>query len=146
MQEHLFCSKTASVQKQPLQPPEVVHKKAVLKSFAILTEKHRCFPVNIMKFSRITILKNICEQLLLSIFQWTLPKKSFRIFPQLNSYWKYNVHGLYKNKYISFLLPRTSFADILKSVLSPVYTILKMRKLYLWKIFITLIQYIANIS
>ena len=27
--------------------------------------QHMCFPVNIMKFSRTPILKNICEQLLL---------------------------------------------------------------------------------
>ena len=66
----------------------VFYKKAVLKNFAILTEKdlccslflnknaglqswnlikkrlqHRYFPVNIAKFLRKLVLKNICEQL-----------------------------------------------------------------------------------
>ena len=70
--------------------PEVFCEKYVLKNFAILTEKHecwcffliklqfvrpvtlikkglqhRCFPVNIAKFLRTPILKNICEPLLL---------------------------------------------------------------------------------
>ena len=51
-------------------------KKAVLKNFAILPGKHlcwslcwrlqhRCFPVNIVKFLRTPVLKNICERLLL---------------------------------------------------------------------------------
>ena len=77
------------------------HKKAVLKIFAIFTEKHlywnlflyknaglqacsfvkkrlqhRCFPVNIDKFLRALILKNICGWLLLRVFlerfhKWT---------------------------------------------------------------------------
>ena len=53
-------------------------KKAVLKNFAKFTGKqlkacnfikkrlqHRCFPVNIAKFLRTPILKNICKPLLL---------------------------------------------------------------------------------
>ena len=55
-------------------------KKTVLKNFAIFTGRHlcwslfliklmdfrhRCFPVNIAKFLRTPILKNICEWLLL---------------------------------------------------------------------------------
>ena len=53
---------------------EVFFKQAVLKHFAILTSvfsfiktrlQHRCFPVNIAKFYRATILNNICKQLLL---------------------------------------------------------------------------------
>ena len=59
-------------------------KKAVLKNFSIFTGKqlcwslflmklqawrlHRCFPVNIVKFFRTLILKNICERLLLVNF------------------------------------------------------------------------------
>ena len=68
-------------------------KKAVLKNVAIFTAidlcwslfliksqawdfiekrlQHRCFPVNIAKFLRTPILKNICERLLLEIFQNT---------------------------------------------------------------------------
>ena len=63
--------------------PEVFYKKAVLKNLAIFTRKHlrqrffliklpiwrpskedsnRCFPVNIAKFLRIPIVKNICER------------------------------------------------------------------------------------
>ena len=58
-------------------------KKLVLKNFAIFTGKHlcwsisliklkktiqhRCFPVNIAKILRESILKNICEQLLLDL-------------------------------------------------------------------------------
>ena len=66
------------------------YKKAILKSFTILTGKHlcrsykvaglktfsfikkrrqfRCFPVSITKCLRTLILKNICEQLLLTFF------------------------------------------------------------------------------
>ena len=70
------------------QPPEVFYKKGVPKNFAIFTGKHMCwslffnkvagvacnfikneipthvFPVNITKFLRIPILKNIYERLL----------------------------------------------------------------------------------
>ena len=60
-------------------PQKVFHKKGALNNFAILTEKHRSwslsfnqscrfyisFPVNIAKFLRTPILKNIWEQLLL---------------------------------------------------------------------------------
>ena len=35
------------------------------KSFIKKRLKHRCFPVNIAKFSRTSILKNICGRLLL---------------------------------------------------------------------------------
>ena len=70
------------------QPPDVLYKKTVLKNFAIFTGKTpvleslfakvaelqtckfiekrlrpRCFPVNITKFLRTSILKNICERL-----------------------------------------------------------------------------------
>ena len=71
------------------QPPKVFYKKAATKMFAIFIEKHpcwslfliscrhtlatllkrdsshQCFPVNIAKFLRKLILKNICERLLL---------------------------------------------------------------------------------
>ena len=56
-------------------------KKAALKSFAVFTGKHQkacnfikkrlqhnCFPVNIGKFLKTPILKNICERLLLHLF------------------------------------------------------------------------------
>ena len=63
--------------------PEVFHKKAVLKNFEIFTGKHvswslflikfikkrlqyRSSPVNIAKFLRAPVLKNICERLLLN--------------------------------------------------------------------------------
>ena len=69
--------------KQQKQPPEVFRKKGVLKNFAIFTRKHLCwslfgvfgvnfikkrlqhryFPVNITKFLRTPILKNIWERL-----------------------------------------------------------------------------------
>ena len=71
------------------QPPEVFYKKALLKNFAIFTGKylcwslflikllafraatikkrlqHKCLPVNIAKYLRTPLLKNICECLLL---------------------------------------------------------------------------------
>ena len=70
------------------QPPEALYKKAVRKNFAIFTRpvlksllnkvagrkvcnfiektlQHRCFPVNIAKFLRAPIFKNICVRLLL---------------------------------------------------------------------------------
>ena len=61
------------LQKQPL---EVLCKKVVLKNFVNFIGKvfflvslkglwHRCFPVKFAKFLRTSILKNICEQLLL---------------------------------------------------------------------------------
>ena len=64
-------------------------KKAVLKNFSILIGKHRfssrqlyyketptqCFPANIAKFLRISILKNICERLLLI---WLIRNRLFR--------------------------------------------------------------------
>ena len=39
-------------------------KKAVLNNFTLLTGKRVCCPVNIAKFLRAPILKNICERLL----------------------------------------------------------------------------------
>ena len=63
------------------QPPEVFYKKAVLKNFATsaritvlespfrnlkdlkLKTPNMCFPVNIVKFLRLPILKNICQRL-----------------------------------------------------------------------------------
>ena len=67
------------------QPPKVFYKKAATEMFAIFIEKHPCWslfliscrhtlatllkrdsnPVNIAKFLRKPILKNICERLLL---------------------------------------------------------------------------------
>ena len=49
---------------------EVFFKKAILKNFSILNSgfkrlQHRCFPVNIAKFFKTTILKNFYEPLLL---------------------------------------------------------------------------------
>ena len=77
----VLLTKTCSEKKQP---PEVFYKNAVLKKFAIFTGKHlcfslclikaynvikkrlqrMCFPVNIEKFLRTPILKNICALLL----------------------------------------------------------------------------------
>ena len=49
------------------QPPEKFRKKAVLKNFAIFTEKHLCWRLflmqNIAKSFGAPILKNICERL-----------------------------------------------------------------------------------
>ena len=66
------------VQKQPL---EVLYKKAVLKNFRIFTgrtEKHLCWSLaliqNIVKFLRASILKNICERLLLKMCSWNWEK------------------------------------------------------------------------
>ena len=68
---------STNVQKQPL---EVFHKKTVLRNFAIFIGKHLCwslfliklfqygcFMVNIGKFLKTAILKNICEWLLLDV-------------------------------------------------------------------------------
>ena len=65
--------------KCPETATRVVLKKDVLKNFTIFIGKHlrwgfflvklfqhRCFPVNIAKFLRTLILKNICERLLLN--------------------------------------------------------------------------------
>ena len=69
--------------KQQKQPPEVFRKKSILKHFVIFTRKHPCwslfsvfgvnfikkrlqhryFPMNITKFLRTPILKNIWERL-----------------------------------------------------------------------------------
>ena len=60
-----YLASFGDIQKQP---PEVFYKKAVLKNFAIFSGKHlqdRCFPVNIAKFLRTLLLKNICERQLL---------------------------------------------------------------------------------
>ena len=35
--------------------------------FYLKRDQHKCFPVNIAKFLRITILKNICERLPLTV-------------------------------------------------------------------------------
>ena len=43
--------------------------ESVLNKFAGLWLKHRCFPVNIAKFWRTLILKNICEWLLLKTYK-----------------------------------------------------------------------------
>ena len=66
------------------QSPKEFYKKVVLKYFAIFTGKHlcwslfitkkkilqrRCFSVNIAKFFRIPIFKNICERLLFYMAQ-----------------------------------------------------------------------------
>ena len=54
------------------QPPEKFCKKAVLKNFAIFRGQHLCWRLfliqNIAKFFRVSILKNICERLLLKMF------------------------------------------------------------------------------
>ena len=58
-------------------------KKGVLKNLANFTEKdlcwslkkrlqHRCFPMNIAKFLRTSILKNICERVLPHTIKYTI--------------------------------------------------------------------------
>ena len=79
----MFFWECTNFLKQQKQPPEVFRKKGVLKIFAIFTRKHLCwsffgvfegnfikkklqhryFAVNITKFLRTPILKNIWEQL-----------------------------------------------------------------------------------
>ena len=49
------------------QPPEVFCKKGVLSNFIEKRLQRKCFLVNIAKFLRTSILKNICERLLLII-------------------------------------------------------------------------------
>ena len=85
----LNASNTYALQKQP---PEVFHKKSVLKKFAKITGKRQCqslffnkfaglrsatllkkrlwhrhFSVNFAQFVSIPILKNICERLFLAL-------------------------------------------------------------------------------
>ena len=77
-------------------------KISVLKNFAIFTEKHlycslflmklkacnfikkrlqqKCFPVNIAKFLRTPILKNICEWLLLNYFSPFQTSQSIHLY------------------------------------------------------------------
>ena len=54
------------------QPPEKFCKKAVLKNFAIFTQRHLCSRLfliqNIANVFRASILKSICKRLLLKIF------------------------------------------------------------------------------
>ena len=91
MGNFIFCAmvtveetlRLIGAQKQPL---EVFNKKkAVLKHFTKFTGRlcwslfeikmtlqYWCFTVNIAKFSRIPILKNICERLLLDLQRMTL--------------------------------------------------------------------------
>ena len=79
----MFFWECTNFLKQQKQPPEVFRKKGVLKIFAIFTRKHLCwsffgvfegnfikkklqhryFAVNITKFLRTPILKNIWERL-----------------------------------------------------------------------------------
>ena len=85
-------------------------KKAVLKNFVVFTGKfqacnftekrlqHRCFPLNIAKFLRTSILKNIYEQLLLIITDSSpYPRKYFcqnksGIHPIFN-FWPSEING-----------------------------------------------------
>ena len=57
------CKPVAYIKKRYKQPPELLYlKKGVLRDATLL--KRKCFPVNIAKFLRTTIFKNICELLL----------------------------------------------------------------------------------
>ena len=94
------------------------HKKAFLKKSAIFTGKqlcwclflikfqaclkacnvikkrlqHKCFPVNIPKFLRTPILKNICRHLLRSIWNIGLLKYHFPVFfPLFHLFYKIGV-------------------------------------------------------
>ena len=63
------------------QPSEVFFRKKVCLQACNLIKKrlqHRCFPVKLAKFLRKSILKNICERLLLKII--TLRKKTIHRF------------------------------------------------------------------
>ena len=81
-------------------------KKAVFNNFTLLTGKRVCCPVNIAKFLRAPILKNICERLLLlpkpclycflALYSFKITKHShFSIFTTLhaNSATKIKEHG-----------------------------------------------------
>ena len=67
---------------------ESLFKKAAgLKACKFIKKRlqHRCFPVTFAKFLKTTILKNICQQLILSCAQMRLPiSESASINPTLN--------------------------------------------------------------
>ena len=67
---------------------ETLFKKAAgLRACKFIKKRlqHRCFPVTFEKFLKINILKNICEQLILSCAQMRLPiSESASINPTLN--------------------------------------------------------------
>ena len=82
--KHGKIENSSKIRKQckcPETATRVVLKKVALKNFTIFTGKHLrwglflvklfqhrcCFPVNIAKFLRTLILKNICERLLLNV-------------------------------------------------------------------------------
>ena len=95
-----FSRKFRNFSLEQKQPPEVFCKNDVLKNFTIFTEKrlclshflnkvaeisslqhwrfikkrfqHRCFPVNIAKFLKTRIMKNICEELFLKTLDVSL--------------------------------------------------------------------------
>ena len=56
-----------------MQPPEVFYKKSCSEKFRNIHMKkrllHSCFPVNIAKFSRTSISKNICQRHMLTIVE-----------------------------------------------------------------------------
>ena len=86
-----------------MQPPHEFYKKVVLKHFAIFIEplfnkvaglhgynfikkrlECRFFPVNIAKFLRTPILKNICERILLIMAIWLCFLRRFAIWIRRN--------------------------------------------------------------
>ena len=60
----------------------IFNKVATLKACYIIKKRlqHRCFPVNIAKFLRTSILKNICEQLRLGTSNFTKNEILFQAF------------------------------------------------------------------
>ena len=63
---------TLKIQQYPKETPvlESLFKKVAglkARNFIKKRPQLRCFPVNILKFSRLPILKNICKQLLLTV-------------------------------------------------------------------------------
>ena len=74
----LYCGRTVkssrrncSVKKLFLQISQYPQETPMLESLFKI-QQHNCFPVDIAKFLRLPILKNICEQLLLDCFNGPL--------------------------------------------------------------------------
>ena len=67
--EKRYSEKFCNIHRKTSVLESLFHKVAALKacSFNKKRIQHRCFPVNIAKFLRAPILKNICERLLLSV-------------------------------------------------------------------------------
>ena len=108
----MFSWECTNFLKQQKQSPEVFRKKGILKNFAIFTRKHLCLfgvfgvdfikkrlqhkylPVNIMKFLRTPIFKNIWGRLhLKQLFQRALVSRLYVIIKSRTSF-RVNPHSI----------------------------------------------------